>query len=77
MTEEYRVAFRDHQGEVHYFRRVYTDLIEVQSAVDDYRIGEPETEFWHEPGGEPSAISNNDLGISQQSLIIRIDNSVQ
>jgi hypothetical protein len=47
---KYRVAYRSPlSGEVHHFRKVYTDLIGVQSAVDDYKIGEPETEFWYEP----------------------------
>jgi hypothetical protein len=71
---KYRVAFRDRQGQVHHFRRVYTDLIGVQSAVDDYKIGEPETEFWYEPIesslDSPSPISNVEHIISQQSLIV-------
>jgi hypothetical protein len=69
---KYRIAFRSPlSGEVHYFRKEYTDLIGVQSAVDDYKIGEPETEFWYEPVDEPSPVSNVEITISQTPLIIR------
>ena len=46
---KYKVAYRDRQGCVHLFRREYTSLLEAESAADDYKVGEPETEFWVEP----------------------------
>ena len=67
---KYRIAYRDSRGEVHHFRKVYIDLIGVQSAVDDYRIGEPETELWYEPiEDEPIAISKDTLIIKSENLI--------
>lgn len=68
----YRVAYVSPlDGKVYRFRRVYHDLISAQSAADDHNIGEPCIHHWAEPiEDEPSPVSNVEIKISQQSLII-------
>jgi hypothetical protein len=68
----YQVAYRSPlDGQVYRLRRKYSDLISAQSAADDYNIGEPCIPHWAEPiKEEPSHVSNVEITISQESLII-------
>jgi hypothetical protein len=71
----YQVAYRSPlDGQVYRLRRKYSDLISAQSAADDYNVTTDcwnPIPHWAEPiEEEPSHVSNVEITISQESLII-------